>query len=195
LLDIKKLIQKPLICATFLSYHENDQLGLRKKSLLDRKKNLVVTLTTRNQRDDQAKTKLPGEGPSEIEILKTLSDNVSLNIISSVANGIEKPAELNSTTGFSKKQFYSRMALMIRGGLIKRDRGRVFLTSLGKISYYAKIKVENAIRIYWKLKAIDSIRDAKEMDLEERERIIRSIVGKDKSIEKILENQNRSNQS
>lgn len=185
MLDIKKLIQKPLICATFLSYHENDQLGLRKKSLLD-KKNLVVTLTTRNQRDDQAKTKLPGEGPSEIKILKTLSDNVSLNIISSVANGIEKPAELNSTTGFSKKQFYSRMALMIREGLIKRDRGRVFLTSLGKISYHAKIKVENAIRIYWKLKAID---------LEERERIIRSIVGKDKSIEKILENQNRSNQS
>jgi hypothetical protein len=41
---------------------------------------------------------------------------VSLNIISSVANGIEKPAELNSTTGFSKKQFYSRMAL---------DKGRV----------------------------------------------------------------------
>jgi hypothetical protein len=119
---------------------------------------------------------------------------VSLNIISSVANGIEKPAELNSTTGFSKKQFYSRMALMIREGLIKRDRGRVFLKSLGKISYHAKIKVENAIRIYWKLKAIDSIQNAK-MDLEERERIIRSIVGKDKSIEKILENQNRSNQS
>jgi hypothetical protein len=83
---------------------------------------------------------------------------------------------------------------LIREGLIKRDRGRVFLTSLGKISYHAKIKVENAIRIYWKLKAIDSIQDAK-MDLEERERIIRSIVGKDKSIEKILENQNRSNQS
>jgi hypothetical protein len=44
------------------------------------------------------------------------------------------------------------------------------------------------------LKAIDSIQDAKEMDMEERERIINSIVGKDKSIEKILENQNRNSQ-
>ena len=159
----------------------------------DRKKNLVVVMNSRTQRDDHPKSSSE-KGPSELEILKTLSDGVSLNIIASVANGIRKPTELNNTTDFSKKQFYSRTALMIREGLIKRDHGHVFLTSLGKISYHVKLKVENAIRIYWKLKAIDSIQDAKEMDMEERERIINSIVGKDKSIEKILENQNRNSQ-
>jgi hypothetical protein len=87
--------------------------------LPDRKKNLVVVMNSRTQRDDHPKSSSE-KGPSELEILKTLSDRVSLNIIASVANGIRKPTELNNTTGFSKKQFYSRTALMIREGLIKR---------------------------------------------------------------------------
>ena len=150
----------------------------------DRKKNLVVVMNSRAQREDQPKSNLE-KGPSELEILKTLSDRVSLNIIASVASGIRKPTELNNTTDFSKKQFYSRTALMIREGLIKRDHGHVFLTSLGKISYHVKLKVENAIRIYWKLKAIDSIQTSGQINEHERLKLVKTILN-DNMIENIL---------
>lgn len=65
----------------------------------------------------------------------------------------------------------------------------MFLTSLGKILYCSQLNIDNAIRNCWKLKAIDSIQDANEMHTEERIRIIKTIIGDDKIIQKILENQ------
>jgi predicted transcriptional regulator len=126
--------------------------------------------------------------PSEIEILRALSDKVSLNIISSIATGVMKTSQLTSRSNLSKKRLYSRTAYMIKKGLIRRDRGHIFLTSLGKITYYSQLNIDNAIRNYWKLKAIDSIQDANEMHTEERIRIIKTIIGDDKIIQKILEN-------
>lgn len=127
--------------------------------------------------------------PSEIEILRALSDKVSLNIISSIATGVMKTSRLTSRSNLSKKRLYSRTAYMIKKGLIRRDRGHMFLTSFGKISYYSQLNISNAIRNYWKLKAIDSIQDANENHTEERIRIIKTIIGDDKIIQKILENQ------
>lgn len=127
--------------------------------------------------------------PSEVEILRSLSDKGSLEIISSVANGVMKGSEFSNKRDLSSKQFYSRTAHMIKCGLIRRDKGHLFLTSLGKISYHSQLKIDYAIRNYWKLKAIDSMKDANEISTDERTRIIRTIIGNDKTIKKIFKNQ------
>ena len=77
---------------------------------------------------------------------------------------------------------------MIKKGLIRRDKGRLFLTSLGIISYQSQLKIDYAIKNYWKLKAIDSMQDSSEMRKDERTRIIKTIIGNDKTILKFFEN-------
>jgi predicted transcriptional regulator len=135
------------------------------------------------------------KGPSDVEILRTLSDRASLEIISSVANGVMRASEFSNKKDLSSKQYYSRTAQMIKKGLIRRDKGRLFLTSLGKISYHSLMKIDYAIKNYWKLKAIDSMQDSSEMRRHERTRIIKTIIGNDKTIMKIFENQFLSNRT
>lgn len=133
------------------------------------------------------------KGPSEVEILRTLSDRASLKIISSVADGVMSASEFSNRKDLSSKQYYSRTAQMIKKGLIRRDKGRLFLTSLGKISFHSLLKMDYAIKNYWKLKAIDSMQDLSEMRRDERTRIIKTIIGNDKTMLKIFENQFLSN--
>ena len=133
------------------------------------------------------------KGPSEVEILRTLSDRASLKIISSVANGVMSASEFSNRKDLSSKQYYSRTAQMIKKGLIRRNKGHLFLTSLGKISYHSLLKIDYAIKNYWKLKAIESMQDSSELRRDERTRIIKTIIGNDKTILKIFENQFLSN--
>ena len=133
------------------------------------------------------------KGPSEVEILRTLSDRASLKIISSVANDVISASEFSNMKDLSSKQYYSRTAQMIKKGLIRRDKGHLFLTSLGKISYHSLLKIDHAIKNYWKLKAIESMQDSSELRRDERTRIIKTIIGNDKTILKIFENQFLSN--
>jgi DNA-binding HxlR family transcriptional regulator len=133
------------------------------------------------------------KGPSEVEILRTLSDRASLKIISSVANGVMSASEFSNRKDLSSKQYYSRTAQMIKKGLIRRNKGHLFLTSLGKISYHSLLKIDYAIKNYWKLKAIESMQDSSELRRDERTRIIKTIIGNDKTILKIFENQSSSN--
>jgi hypothetical protein len=129
------------------------------------------------------------KSPSEPEILQALSNRTSLEIISSIANGITMRSELSDRKDSSRKQYYSKMALLISRGLIRRESGKLFLTSLGRISYQYVMKIDYAIANYWKLKAIDSMQDSNEMSRNERHRIIKTIIGNDKSMQKILDSQ------
>jgi predicted transcriptional regulator len=51
------------------------------------------------------------------------------------------------------------MSILTKAGLVKRQKGRYFLTAFGKVIYSAHLnleaKVESAIDNYWKLKAVD----------------------------------------
>jgi len=102
-------------------------------------------------------------------------------------------SEFSNRKDLSSKQYYSRTAQMIKKGLIRRDKGHLFLTSLGKISYHSLLKIDHAIKNYWKLKAIESMQDSSELRRDERTRIIKTIIGNDKTILKIFENQSSSN--
>ena len=53
------------------------------------------------------------------------------------------------------------MSVLLKAGLVKRQRGRYLLTAFGKVIYSAQMsleaKIESALNNYWKLKAIDSL--------------------------------------
>ena len=62
--------------------------------------------------------------------------------------------------------------------LVRRISGRYSLTSLGKIMFNSYLKIETAIKYYWKLKAIDSILTSaiSELPVQECTRIIDNII-------------------
>ncbi len=123
---------------------------------------------------------------TELEILNSISDKLSLEIFCSIAKGISEGNKLKTTLGLSRKQYYSRTERMLKAGLIRRKKGRFSLTSLGIIAYHTQIQLESALKNYWNLKAIDSIQDLHTMNREERLKIIKKLVT-DKTIQNILE--------
>jgi hypothetical protein len=100
-------------------------------------------------------------------ILDAISDKKALNIFKSIASTSSNSDILISHLKLTRKQYYSRMSNLIRAGLVKRQKGRYFVTPFGMVIYSAQInlevKIENAINNYWKLKAIAS------MDMSSRE--------------------------
>ena len=60
---------------------------------------------------------------------------------------------MNLTT----KQYYSRVSGLLSVGLIRRDKGKYFLTLLGKVVYDSQMTIGKTLTYHWKLKAIDSI--------------------------------------
>lgn len=74
--------------------------------------------------------------PSIGFILKTLSDDKALVLFNNVA--VSDSYDSNSllkVMNMSTKQYYSRISGLLRAGLIKRDKGMYFPTSLGKVIY------------------------------------------------------------
>jgi hypothetical protein len=58
-------------------------------------------------------------------VLRSISDNMSLNLYKSIAtsNG-EKGEDLLAKTKITRKQYYSRLSNLTKAGLIKRKHGR-----------------------------------------------------------------------
>lgn len=95
--------------------------------------------------------------PMITEVLKKISDDKALTLFNTIAvsNGDKYNSlkEMNLTP----KQYYSRISGLLNAGLIKRHKGRYFLTLLGKVVYDTQMTIGKALAYYWKLKAIESI--------------------------------------
>jgi hypothetical protein len=101
-------------------------------------------------------------------VMKAMSDDKSIQLFKIIAkSSVEKPSLdknetvdtdlLMSKVTLAKKQYYQRISNLISSGLIRRSHGKYLLTSLGKVAYSVIELVDQAIRDYWKLKAIDAI--------------------------------------
>jgi hypothetical protein len=103
--------------------------------------------------------KSSAKAPSISSILKKVSDDRTLVLFNSIAvsstnNDRYIPLkEMNLST----KQYYSRIAGLMDAGLIKRQKGKYFLTLLGKVVYESQMLIGKTLAYYWKLKAIESI--------------------------------------
>jgi predicted transcriptional regulator len=91
-------------------------------------------------------------------ILKQISDDRALILFNQIAisNGEQNISlkEMNLTT----KQYYSRISGLTKANLVRRLKGKYSLTLLGKIVYETHLTIGRALKYYWKLNAIESIR-------------------------------------
>jgi hypothetical protein len=124
----------------------------------------------------------------EADIQKTISDERALALFKTIA--LAKPnTEIRITkTRLTPKQYYSRMSVLMRSGLVKRKNGRYALTAFGKVIYDVQITIGKVIsNYYWKLKAIDSLEAADgELSKDERTKVLDTLIDSAKIKEVIL---------
>jgi predicted transcriptional regulator len=123
---------------------------------------------------------------SIINILSAISDDKALTLFKTIAIENTYSDTLLNRTRLTRKQYYSRIADLIKAGLVKRKSGRYFLTAYGKIVYDAHTLVENAINNYWKLKVIDSL-EPKDLSKDEYAKVVNTLIdNKNNKIKEII---------
>lgn len=128
---------------------------------------------------------------STISVLRSLSDDKSLELFKTIASGPVSDGDRAITGGglidtqlllskvkLTRKQYYSRISMLISSGLVKRSNGKYLLTSLGKVVRSVNALIDLAIQNHWKLKAIDALesKSRSEMFDEDREKIISMLI-------------------
>jgi predicted transcriptional regulator len=97
-------------------------------------------------------------GVTEADIIYAISDEISLAIFKAITTTDNSKSDLfKKQFKFTARQYYSRISRMIKVGLIKREKRKYVLTSLGKVVYEAESTIAMGSFYYWKLKAIDEI--------------------------------------
>lgn len=110
------------------------------------------------------------------QVFESLSDNVSLELFTTIANESINSVILRNKIKITRKQYYSRLSKMMKAGLIKRSSGKLVLTAFGKIVNEVQTTVLNASKNQWKLRAIDSIELSDELPKEERKKLLESLI-------------------
>ena len=121
-------------------------------------------------------------------IIKLISDDKSLLIFCTIfLAGGDSSKTIRAELNLSRKKYYSRISRLIKAGLVKRQNGRYFLTAFGKVIYDAQRLLGNAVKNYWKLKALDSLggADNDSMPEVERNKIIDQMIN-NRQIKEIL---------
>jgi len=116
---------------------------------------------------------------SKISLLYVLSDKEASNIFKSIASAESNSDILITQLKLTRKQYYSRISRLTKAGLVKRQKGRYFVTAFGKVVYNAQKLVGTAVKNYWKLRAIDTLGVANNntTSKEERSKIIDLMIG------------------
>jgi hypothetical protein len=106
------------------------------------------------------------------EFMKLIMDDKSRQVFGTIflMNG-ESSDVLIGQLKFTKKQFYSRMTRLVKARLIKRHKGKYFLTSYGTVIYDAHRLLEIAVKNYWKLRSVDLIELAGKGSMSKEEHI------------------------
>ena len=134
------------------------------------------------------------ETVSLANILSAISNENALAVFKTIADTKGDTDVLRTKLNISRKQYYSRMSGLLKAGLVKRKDGRYSLTIFGELVYDAAMTLEKAFNNnnYWKLKAIDSFEIAPgqgqghELSIEERNKIIDTLLRDDQKIKDIL---------
>jgi predicted transcriptional regulator len=111
--------------------------------------------------------------------MSAISDDKALSLFKAVALSESDCSNILITKlRLTRRQYYSIMTRLMRADLVRRISGKYSLTSLGKVIFYSYVKIEDAIKCYWKLKAVDSILMSANAELpaEECQRIIDNLI-------------------
>jgi hypothetical protein len=97
-------------------------------------------------------------------LLDVLRDASSLKILNYIAKSYEA-GEVNGTsvpiseTSLTRRQYYRRLSVLVKLGLIVRKNNRKYsLTLFGRLINTQIVSIEKLVDHYWKIQAIDSIK-------------------------------------
>jgi len=113
---------------------------------------------------------------SVLDVLNAMCNVKSLLLFHAIALEAEKSENLKTRLKLTRRQFYSRMSDLINAGLIIRRNRKYFLTSFGKVVYETHLIIGKAKENYWKLKAIDLFESSSELQPDERNKIIETLI-------------------
>ena len=117
------------------------------------------------------------------EILKMVTNENTLKILNQIIdnnnnnNNYKDGNTLSlSKIGLTRKQFYTRLNELITRGIIKREKGKYYLTTFGKIVYdltfeYMR-KLDSVIEDCWKFKALDLLDISDEFTNDEKRKML-----------------------
>jgi len=122
-------------------------------------------------------------------VINLISEDKSLLIFKTIflASG-DSSVNLRTHLNLTKKQYYSRISRLTKAGLVKRQKGRYFVTAFGKVIYDAQRLLGSAVKNYWKLKALDSLVANDKVPKEERSKIIDLMISNPQIKEILLSN-------
>ena len=110
------------------------------------------------------------------DILESISDEKALGLFKTIALAKPDSEILITKTQLSRKQYYSRMSVLMRSGLVKRNKGRYALTAFGKVVYDIEITIEIALENLWKLRAVDLVQVEEALSKEEQTKILDTLI-------------------
>ena len=122
-------------------------------------------------------------------VINLISEDKSLLIFKTIflASG-DSSVNLRTHLNLTKKQYYSRISRLTKAGLVKRQKGRYFVTAFGKVIYDAQRLLGSAVKNYWKLKALDSLAANDKVPKQERSKIIDLMISNPQIKEILLSN-------
>jgi len=115
-------------------------------------------------------------GLTVTDILESISDEKALGLFKTIALAKPDSEILITKTQLSRKQYYSRMSVLMRSGLVKRNKGRYALTAFGKVIYDIEITIEIALENLWKLRAVDLVQVEEALSKEEQTKILDTLI-------------------
>jgi hypothetical protein len=110
------------------------------------------------------------------DILESICDEKALGLFKTIALAKPDSEILITKTQLSRKQYYSRMSVLMRSGLVKRNKGRYALTAFGKVIYDIEITIEIALENLWKLRAVDLVQVEEALSKEEQTKILDTLI-------------------
>jgi DNA-binding HxlR family transcriptional regulator len=118
------------------------------------------------------------------EISKMVMNENTLKILNQIIdnnNNDDKDENTLSITkiGLTRKQFYTKLNELTTRGLVKREKGKYYLTTFGNIVYDLtseyKSKLDSVIENCWKFKALDLLDISDDLTNDEKHKIIKHL--------------------
>jgi CheY-like chemotaxis protein len=122
------------------------------------------------------------------DVANIISDDKTIRLLKIIAFEYCSSELLINKTKLTPKQYYSRVSMLTRAGLIRKISGRYSLTSFGKVICCYEKGIESALENYWKLKANDTIEISSDLSSEERKKLIDSLIENNDIKEILFEN-------
>jgi hypothetical protein len=128
------------------------------------------------------------------DLLKTLSDKSSMEIFQHLAHSYEAKNFRGTSipiteTSMTRRQYYKRMAEMIKMGLvIRHNNGKYSLSSFGILIHFHLRGIDKIIDHFWKIQAVDAMKNAvssKKLNEDEFQKAVEGLI-EDEAIKKLL---------